>query len=169
MEKNQGTYVCTNLAIQMATGKYICRLDADDTLTKNAIDKLITTFEKSEKDIVRYKSNRGSGEIGIAYKKKEIIDAIGYYDSVRFGADTEFKDRLGKFYPNGKSISINDTLYIVNTVPNSLTTSAATRNGNNHRNDYLNRFRNWHRSNKKCYIEFPQTTRPFPVHDIMKP
>lgn len=169
LEKNYGTYVCTNLAIQGATGKYICRLDADDTLVPKAVERIIATFEKNpQKDIVRFNSNQGKyTEIGIAYKK-EIISRVGYYDSVRFGADSEFKERLAKIIPSSKFVHIDETLYLVHSVPNSLTTSKATQKNGSHRKNYMAEYRNWHKKCPKCFMEFPQTSRPFPVYDIMK-
>lgn len=169
LEKNYGTYVCSNLALLAATGKYICRLDADDSLVPRAVQQLLNTFEQNpQKDVIRFKSNRGSyGEIGLAYKK-DIIKIIGYYDSVRFGADSEFKGRINKMIPVKKIITITDILYQINSTPNSLTTSQVSKLGGAHRTNYVYKFQQWHKNSKKCFIEFPQISRPFPVYDVMK-
>src|SRR4029078_9962563 len=67
------------------------------------------------------------GEVTIFYRKK-IIDEMGYYDSVRFAADSEFMHRIFKKYGKDKVYYLDMITYYAKLRPNSLTTSEDTKN-----------------------------------------
>lgn len=46
-QKNKGLNVSNNIALSIATGKYLMRLDADDYLKYNAIQKLVETLDEN--------------------------------------------------------------------------------------------------------------------------
>lgn len=56
-QENQGSNIARNNGIKLATGKYICFLDSDDTLNKSALERLTFFFDKhyDEVDLVEYK------------------------------------------------------------------------------------------------------------------
>jgi hypothetical protein len=99
--------------------------------------------------------------------RKSVLDKIGYYDSVRFGADTEFKYRLIKIFGNNKIYTSHKVMYYALNRPNSLTTTKRTGSGSVPRREYVKSFKNWHKSAKKLYMPFPLKNRPFPVNNIM--
>ena len=104
------------------------------------------------------------GEITLFYRRK-IIDEIGFYDSVRFGADSEFVERICKKYKVG---TLNSLTYLAKTRQNSLTTSAVTGN-NSVRIGYIHRYRNWHNKTEQLYMPYPLINRPFGVDNVMLP
>ena len=115
-EKNEGAFVSLNIGLLMARGKYIARIDSDDTIDKTFLEEYANTFNKNptykiaQAKYKRDNSNGMHGEITIVYDKS-IIDEIGYYDSVRFAADTEFHMRIKKKYGDKNIIKIEQTLY----------------------------------------------------------
>ena len=173
---NVGCYVSLNKGIQISTGKYITRLDSDDIYD---IDKL-----KRQMDIIINNKNiyvvmcaskniqtekiKFHNEITLLYNRK-VINEIGYYDSVIVGADTEFKDRIYKKYPN-KIHVIEDVLYYVNTRNNSLTTHIKTSNFKNtytreKRMEYIKNARSWQNNTDNLYIPFPIVERKSECYD----
>lgn len=161
MENNYGPYVCINIGIDLSKGKYICRLDADDTLNHNNLAITTDIFNKNPNiDVVKYhldlNGRSHTGEITMLYKK-DIIHKIGYYDSVRYAADSEFMDRLGK--SGLKIFYINDILYTYHKVPKSLTD--VNKLGSENRKKYVDSYMKWHNSKDNKYISFPLKYRLF--------
>lgn len=169
-EKNSGPYICMNRALQVAEGEYICRLDADDEITPRYLEYCVTILEECKSMMavhskLRFSENNTTkfGEITLFYRKSAIAE-IGYYDSVRFAADTEFLERFIRAYPN--AISRLDTVtYIAHYSPNSLVTSALTGN-KQIRLTYYNNAMEWHRTTSRLYMPFPLNKRPFPADPI---
>ena len=63
-QKNKGLNVSNNIALKMATGKYIMRLDADDYLAPNALEVMSTLLEADP-------------ELGLVFPDYEMVDKDG--------------------------------------------------------------------------------------------
>ncbi len=171
--KNCGPYVLLNIGIQCSKGEYICRLDADDKLDKKTLELCVNILTKNiNMDIVHYKYVREKisiygryGEIGLFYRKS-LINNIGYYDSVRYAADSEFLLRVQKICQN-RIYRLDNILYYASYRQNSLTTSSHTGLSHNTRKIYVTNFRKWHSQNSKLYIDFPLAKRPFDAPESM--
>lgn len=176
-ERNKGTYVSINEGLLKARGKYIARIDSDDIVANIFLEEHLNVFNQDpEKYLItqsKYSRNGSTpqyGEITLIYHRK-IIDKIGFYDSLRFAADTEFWHRIIKYYGNNNIIKINKPLYFAQKRPNSLTTSSTTGfspEGRKIRQDYVNKFTEWHKQND-IYMTYPLIKRPFEVNQIMLP
>lgn len=60
-KKNEGPSVARNLGIQKSSGKYLMFVDADDIITSNAVELLVTEIEKEDFDLAvasQYSFNR---------------------------------------------------------------------------------------------------------------
>lgn len=64
-QKNKGLNKTNNVAILESKGKYILRLDADDILVENAIEKMVDVLEKDE-------------EIGLVFPDYYLMNNYGY-------------------------------------------------------------------------------------------
>jgi glycosyltransferase involved in cell wall biosynthesis len=173
-EINMGTYISLNKALLIANGEYIARLDSDDMYHPTFLQKSIDILDNNQHIAVRslYKryftntnneiflSNDKKGDITLVYRKA-LISKIGYYDSVRFCADTEFTERLLK--TNHTIYELNEVLYFAKRRENSLSTSPTTCKGSHLRDAYTTAFRKWHSTTplEKLSIPYPQTMRPF--------
>ncbi len=156
---NVGTYVSLNRALQQCSGDYITRIDSDDKFHPNKLQKQVSFLDTHlHLDGVYHKVVRDSrpivSEVSLMYKKS-IVQKIGYYDSVRFAADTEFKDRLNKVCQLG---NINQVLYYAKNRPNSLITSKITGYGPI-RNRYARDYIKWHQTTDINSHHPPATTR----------
>lgn len=63
-QKNRGLNVSNNIALKMATGKYIMRLDADDYLAPNALEVMSSLLEADP-------------ELGLVFPDYEMVDKDG--------------------------------------------------------------------------------------------
>ena len=171
--RNVGTYISINLGIINSTGEYITIIGADDQFTSDKVEKQVNVL-KNKKIVAcycqyerqHYKSKKvlvkDVGESTIMFKRT-ILTKIGYYDSVRFGADSEYRDRIRMTYGKEGVGVISKVMYIALFRPNSLTTTGKSKNGSILRTTYKNNYVNWHKKNKNLYVAFPLTTRPFSV------
>ncbi len=174
--KNKGCYISMNIGLQKAKGKFITRLDADDIFYSNKLKLQVSILNKNKKLIgvrsfyIRNKNIRRNNSISMMYHKS-IIKRIGYYDSVRFGADDEFTRRVMLVYGKKRVGLIKKVLYFARIRPGSLTRNKKTGIRSFLRTHYFNAFSNWHRRNilkkKKLFIKFPLKKRPFFVNKYM--
>jgi glycosyltransferase involved in cell wall biosynthesis len=175
--KNNGPYVCKNIALEQCSGDYICILDSDDEFHILKLKKQVNILDNNQELLWVYTYYRRDNakrvttypEVTMMYRRK-IIDDIGGYDSVRFGADSEFRDRITKKY--GKLFkTIDKVLYYAKLRKNSLTNC---KDNNNVRKDYLNSYTCWHNTailNNTLYIPLlvESNKRVFDVPVIMLP
>jgi hypothetical protein len=99
--------------------------------------------------------------MGTAMMRREIIDKIGYYDSVRIAADAEYRGRYFKIYGKNKVFKINMILYNIRDTPNSLSRNPKTGMNSPQRIAYKTSYKKWHSRNKDLYIDFPLKKRKF--------
>lgn len=175
-KKNSGCYVAMNEGLLIASGEYIARIDSDDTYYENKLQVQVGILKNNKKLVAttcyhkRGKSIYRGGEVCLLYQKN-IIDTIGYYDSVRFSADSEFLRRMRQVF-GSRLHKHPHVLYFAKQRKNSLTSSPITGNFNV-RSDYVNKFIKWHNDNKKqknkLFIQYPLPVeqRPFPVNPVM--
>ena len=173
---NRGTYVSINEGLKKATGDYVTKIGSDDKFAPTKLEEQVYILA-NRKHIVcvstMYSRDNLPGKQGhstIMYRRS-IVNNIGYYDSVRFGADSEFYERIIKVYKITAVKKLPKVLYFAKIRKNSLTTSNATGlfncPGEDIRLRYLSQFRIWHNKTPKPYMEYPLTTRPFAVDPIM--
>ena len=186
MKKNMGTYVALNIGLKLAKGKYFGVLGSDDVYIPEKLQIQIDEFTKNPNYICvigKYIRKDPSGnickDIDISIEKMKtgyfgectclysisLINNIGYYDCVRYGADTNFFFRMHKYFGTYDKIKrINKILYIPIQRPNRLTNDLTKRN----RTIYSSTFRKW-LDQGNYYISFPLQKRPYNVPTDMLP
>lgn len=108
---NAGTYVAKNRALLMAKGEFVMCHDADDWSHPQRLELQITPLLQNKK-LIATTSNwfrlSDTGEIytrsiypiarlnpsSPLFRRKKIMKQIGFWDSVRTGADSEFLNRI---------------------------------------------------------------------------
>ena len=184
MEENGGTYLAKNFGITQATGKYLAFMDSDDWTHPQRIERQVAKLVQNPNaqgvinDYFRIDENssipyRGNGSIRMAcislLLRKDAQGKIGFFDSLRVGADTEYIERLQAVY--GESALIRDR------IPNMFMTqhsSSLTGGGRFHiswrsiagdRLQHHSAFREWHRKiscgNAEGRMERILRVRPF--------
>ena len=191
MEKNGGTYLAKNYGITQATGDFLAFMDSDDWTHPQRIESQVKNlveypnaqgvindyFRIDEKSNIPY---RGNGSIRMAcislLLRKKAQENIGFFDSLRVGADTEYIERLQAVY--GEPALIRDR------TPNMFMTqhsSSLTGGGPFHiswrsiagnRLQHHSAFREWHKKIKAGtlpgYLPRKIHHRPFFAPDKMK-
>jgi len=126
---NSGQSVARNKGIELASGKYIFFVDADDVLAEDAIERLLAIAEKGEYDIVSGNYFRVEGEIIISsnlyssgeinkYGSKEMKKRYNLYKtSSSFGYvwaklyRTSFLNEHGVRFDTAKKVFMEDSLF----------------------------------------------------------
>jgi glycosyltransferase involved in cell wall biosynthesis len=187
---NRGAYGSRNWALEVSTGEYITVHDADDWSHPRKIERQVSHLQKNEQivanlsksvridqDSLLFFAQYGreflrQNSSSLMFKRDTVFAELGYWDEVKFGADTEYHHRIrSKFGP--------DSAPIANLGMLSLTRyhSASLTGGGNHstqrgivgaRRDYLGKFDAWHKQIKEdetfsLYMPRAVKERPFPI------
>jgi len=131
MEKNGGTYLAKNQGMSISKGKYIAFHDSDDWLHPRKIEISISHLEKNP-NLVAVFSNyfrvdengtiffKGNGAIrpaciSLTMRREEVLNALGYFDSVRVSADSEYEYRMKSVF-GAERIKYLPTPYLIASV-----------------------------------------------------
>lgn len=109
-EVNAGTYVRRNEAIQSARGEFVTVQDSDDWSHPRRLEIQVADLQQNPMRLANVVhaariteefsviSNRGArlfvAEPSLMFRREPVTAAVGYYDSIRKSADTEFRKRL---------------------------------------------------------------------------
>ncbi|EYD77946.1 hypothetical protein Rumeso_00407 [Rubellimicrobium mesophilum DSM 19309] len=190
--RNFGCYYARNIGVLHACGTFITILDSDDIMSLDRIARQIDTLKSMPGAVASRCAHRSwTADLRMPISspkpceasllwRRSILDRVGWYDSVRFGGDAEFRLRLQRTYGNGAVIDLPDELYFARATQESLTTREgsqvfAVEQGvltaaiSPVRKDYADAFTAWQEANmptpegraSAMRIEFPQVDRPF--------
>jgi len=170
--ERRGTYWSKNSVLSKTTGSYITMIDSDDYDVPTRLEKQLAKF--SDPDIVcvtclndRKISEKSdvSEKISLGYPsmmfKYSVFSELGYYDSTKFGADSEFYDRVIAVYGRSRIATVKEVLQICPRRTSGLT--GVIPENSAPRLEYLKSYSTWHKSTTDLYLEFPQKTRKFKI------
>ncbi|WP_416147717.1 glycosyltransferase [Salipaludibacillus sp. HK11] len=190
-EENSGPYVGRNRALDMATGDFITINDADDwshpekiayqakhlithpdvvanTSLQARLTEDLTFFRRGKAGVYAF-ANMSS----LMFKREIIKNKIGYWDSVRFGADAEFKKRLIHVFGKEAVQDLNQGVYSFQRQTTGSLTGSSTFGYHGFfmgaRKEYREAYLTYHESAVELKYPFPMETRPFPIPEPMQP
>jgi len=190
--RNFGCYYARNIGVLSASGIYVTILDSDDIMSPDQIVLQMDALKANPSAVAsrcrlrRWNSDYSHplsdlkfGEATLLWRR-DLVNSIGWYDSVRFGGDSEFRSRIQETLGRSAIISIPDELYFARTVDSSLTTNSKSHASSlvgdklelklsDSRKAYADAFATWHKKAKsakinddnKINIAFPMMSRPF--------
>ena len=189
-ESNSGPYVARNKALRIATGIFVTCNDADDWSHPRKIEVqarhllenpgvIANTSEQARvtEDLVFYRRGNAGYYIqpnmsSLMFRSAEVVDKLGYWDSVRFAGDSEFTRRIKLVYGRSAVVDIESgPLSFQRQTEGSLTGSQSFGYHGykmGARREYEASFRQWHREQQTPFVEFPATTRPFLAPEPMR-
>lgn len=156
LNKNIGTYAAKNIALSMASGKYLAFQDADDFSHPERLIESILRLEKQKYLVAvssRYIRLTDQGQfvsskkiplirwspLTLVIKREIVLTELREFDSVRFGADSEFFARLIASFGIKAHAIIDKVLMICSDRENSLMKENASFFGFSiQRKDYQN-------------------------------
>ena len=109
------------------------------------------------------------------FSKKKVKSVIGYWDSVRIGADSEFIARIELAFGVENTVTLPEILMLCAHRPMSLSRDpdvGINLNGlSGPRGTYRSAYKQWHQtqSARGLLINFPLRDRPFPAPKIILP
>jgi len=188
-QENRGLFYSRNLALQEAEGEYVTTHDADDWAHPEKIECQVrhlirepsivantSQMALTQPDLKFYQGQRGENIIGtfpcsFMFRRKPVMNKVGYWDQVRFSADREYIRRVQKVF--GKKAVTNFL-----TGPLTFYRRAEYSLTGNHsfgypgyymgaRKEYYESQTHYHQKEKNLYFHFPQKDRPFPVPEPM--
>jgi glycosyltransferase involved in cell wall biosynthesis len=192
MPTNRGAYVARNHGLDEATGDFVTIHDADDWSHPQKVERQAyylcenpnvmgcTSEQARTLDDLSFVKPRGGGGFitfntsSFMFRRVPVRDALGYWDTVRFGADNEFIRRIQKVFgeasvrklPTGPLSFQRDAL-------SSVTSDPVKGLGSYHyygvRREYLNAQLYHHRIASSLRYSGDPRSRPFPVPSMMLP
>lgn len=190
-DKNSGPYVARNIALQAATGEFVTVNDADDWSHRDKlriqVEHLINhpsvlgnTSEQArltEDGQFYRRGNPGkyifSNMSSFMFRRKQVMDTLGFWDTVRFAGDGEFIRRFIRQFGKEKLVHLaSGPLSFPRQSISSLTSSSAFGYSGHFmgvRKEYVESFSLYHDQAKSLYYPQKQKKRLFPVPAPMLP
>ncbi|WP_146938871.1 glycosyltransferase family 2 protein, partial [Cerasibacillus quisquiliarum] len=189
--ENSGPYIARNIALKEATGEFVTVNDADDWSHAEKLERQVTHLIKNPHIIANTSSHarlteqlkayrRGTpgkyifpNMSSLMFRREPVMEKLGYWDSVRFAADGEFKRRLLRAFGKNSIVDLETgPLSLPRQSVTSLTASSAFGyNGffMGARKEYVEAFTAYHESADSLYYPYRQEKRLFPVPEPMWP
>lgn len=190
---NRGTYWCKNFGITKAKGVAITFMDSDDTSAPSRLAEQYKVLREPGCAVSTCLHERRTldGELvtvagrtkRLAYisqmMRRQVFDAIGYFDCVRTSADDGMLRRIKVFVGATAHRNVDQVLYHAVVRENSLTQdpqnkgiSAQAGDLSVPRKAYSEAVDAWHdslaRRGRYPYLPFPLVRRPFPIHERLR-
>ncbi|MFD2044484.1 glycosyltransferase family 2 protein [Ornithinibacillus salinisoli] len=188
---NSGPYVARNIALKEATGEFVTINDSDDWSHPQKIEIQVKHLLENEhiiantseharltEEIKLYRRGTPGKYIfpnmsSIMFRRKPVMEKLGFWDSVRFAADGEFKRRLLMEFGVQRYVDLQTgPLSLPRQSVSSLTGSSAFGyNGffKGVRREYVESLEYYHNRADNLYYPYPQMKRVFPVPEPMWP
>lgn len=192
---NVGPYVSKNLALTKASGDFVTGHDADDLALPERLEKqvqfllddpaLVGTYGHMVRLDEAGRLNHPSRMLNHSFDgilrramislmlRREVFEQVGFWDSVRFGADSEFLARVEHSFPDLILEDRGCTMLCLNkkgSLTNNPATGIALRTGLSPiRTEYRDSWRKWHQEheNRVLYRPFCNDTREFGAPERM--
>ena len=190
-EVNRGSYFARNIALSEASGEFVTTHDSDDwshpqklevqarhlMCHPNAAANMSQQARATDDLAFHRRGNPGfyifDNMSSLMFRRQPVLAKLGSWDSVRFGADSEFIERIRLAFGRTSVSSLTDAgpLSFQRQSESSLTASSAFGFHGffmGARLAYHQASRRHHRA-KRLFYEFPQAKRPFAVPEPMWP
>jgi hypothetical protein len=189
--ENGGAYMARNLALREAAGEFVTCNDADDWSHPQKLDLQARHLlanpgcvanDSQQARVTEHLEFYRRGHAGwytfrnmssFLFRREPIACEIGFWDCVRFGADSEFINRIDLVFGQGAAVSLETgPVSFQRQSAGSLTAhSAFGYHGYlmGARLEYARQKAQFHQSARVLKYDFPQGQRPFPVPEPMWP
>jgi hypothetical protein len=191
LEENVGAYAARNTALAAASGDLVTCQDADDWSHPERLQRqaehlagnahLIANashWARATTDL-RFERRPFSARVvhfnssSIMFHRERVLERVGFWDSVRFGADTEFWHRLRATFGEEAVSELPLPLAIGRIREDSLSRASASAHVGGKvgaRRVYELAYQQWHGTAEPAALRlsFPLQMRPFAVPEVMR-
>jgi hypothetical protein len=179
---NAGTYTARNTALDQATGDFVTFHDSDDWAHPRRIERQVAPLQADTKlmatlshaltvsdQLFVTKPGRALKLLctpSLMFRRAAVTERLGYFDSIRKAADTEYLRRIGAAFGSGAVKRLPEILTLMRQGADSLS-RAEFRAGWKHpaRDAYQSAYRPWHEEIKRGaaspYLDKDPNPRPF--------
>ncbi|UOE93825.1 glycosyltransferase [Alkalihalobacillus sp. LMS39] len=190
-EENGGAYVARNLALRHASGDFVTINDADDWSHPEKIEVQVkhllnhpnviaNTSEQARAttDLTFFRRGKPGSYMftnlsSLMFRREPVVEKLGYWDRVRFGADGEFKRRMKLVFGEDSIVDLKTGPYsFQRQSPSSLTGNSVFGYHGffmGARKEYFDSYYDYHQKAKTYYYEYNPEKRYFPVPEPMWP
>lgn len=191
---NSGPYVARNIGLKAASGAFVTCQDGDDwshparlatqaahlsaneqivantSLWARATSDLLFRTREQSTAVVHLNSS------SLMFRRDLILRRIGFWDSVRFGGDTEFIKRIQVSFGAEAYVQLDAMLAVSRLHNASITRSIGSEYSGakvGARKAYWHGYETWHSAaqdkHRDLHIEFPLAKRPFGIPALLDP
>lgn len=166
-ETNLGVYASRNKALRVATGEYVTVHDADDWSHPAKIELQVSALQANRalvattSEAIRVTSEgfqilspRGGDYLranfsSLMFRRLPVMEALGFWDEVRFGADSEFQSRISTYFGVDAVLALaTGPVSLTRSWSGSLTAGGIDQPLSGTRKVYRDSFQRWHQQNK---------------------
>lgn len=185
-DRNRGAYPARNLGLSQAQGQYVTVADSDDWHHPEKIEQQVTCLMANPHLIATMSAGLRATEdltpvararpyykqanlSSLMFPRLKIMETLGAWNAVRFGADTEFFNRLAMVYGADSLLTIDLPLFIGRVRADSLTNDPLhgyVGHDLGARKEYVECYRFFQRHASGSALTYPlapDTSLPFPV------
>lgn len=179
---NGGTYRAKNLALKSVRGALVTFHDSDDVSHPDKIALQVEALQRRGRAAsLSHWIRMGADGICIPARtgryvrrnfsslmiRRELLDRLGFFDSVRVSADSEYIDRIRAAFGRRSIIEVSQPLSFGFVSATSLTRLPETVQSEFFtspvREQYALAFRHWHSRTQRLHLPYPIAERPFPA------
>ena len=190
-EKNGGAYIARNLGLQIATGDFVTINDADDWSHPEKLEVQVkhllrnkeaiantTQQARATEDLTFYRRGKPGEYLfpnmsSLMFRRMPVMEKLGYWDCVRFGADGEFKRRLKLVFGDNAVVDIKTGPYSFQRQSIGSLTGNEVFGFHGYfmgaRKEYFDSYSYHHEIATSYKYDFPTTERLYPVPEPMLP
>lgn len=190
-EVNSGAYVARNCALAVATGEFVTINDADDwSHPEKLATQVLHLIENEEKIANTSQQARATEDLkffrrgkpgsylfanmsSLLFRRVPVMEKLGYWDCVRFGADGEFKRRLKKVFGDEAVVDLETGPYSFQRQSSQSLTGNSAFGFHGFfmgaRKEYFDSYNYYHKLSETLRYDFPMKRRNFPVPEPMWP
>ncbi len=183
LKNNSGTYRAKNHGLKVALGDFITFQDSDDWSHPLRLSKQISSLEGSNMAVLTnyfrvcdgshpnvHKSNILREAPITLFYRRSVFETLGFFDSTRTSADSEYINRIIAVYGSGSIKKIDKPYYIASYHDRSLTSFGPLSldpilGVNGLRKQYSQSYRGWHKLIGKGlhspFVPYPLKSRIF--------
>lgn len=189
LDSLEGPFCARNAGLKASTGDFVTVTTANEWSHPEKIEKQVvhllrnpevigntTQFIWVDEKLEFYRQKNNSKFIeqnltSFLFRREKVLETVGFWDSVLYGADIEYIDRIKKAFGNSSVVALSKTPVTfkktINGHLNEFEISLSNRLMFGALKEYFESYTHYIQNVKSLYYEYPQRMRKYPVPQSM--